>query len=220
MGTQIMHSQYDQFAKNFSDTRQHGWPEFEKIIPLLKKHQRVLDLGCGNGRLRKFLPTDIIPNGFYHGFDLSKNMLAIAKQNFPNDHFFNGSFAKELPFGADNFDLIVSIAAFHHLLTKKEQKQCVSELNRVTKKGGMVFLTTWKIPKKYKKYNWKRKDWWLSGFKNYLVPFGKEKHPRHYRLVSDTELAKMLKKNGFKIISKELFRNKNWIVIAKKVKNN
>ncbi|PID70448.1 hypothetical protein CSB37_02040 [bacterium DOLZORAL124_38_8] len=215
-----MESHYDQFAQNFSQTRQHGWPEFEKIAPLLKKHQRVLDLGCGNGRLRNFLPTDIIPQGFYHGFDLSKNMLRIAQESFPYDHFFQGSFANPLPFGSENFDLVISIAAFHHLLKPTEQTQCLSELFRITKPGGKVFLTTWKIPKKYRQYNWNRKDWWLSGFKNYLVPFGKDKHPRYYRTVPGKTLAKKMKNAGFKIISHQLFRGKNWIVIAEKPKNN
>ena len=143
-------------------------------------------------------------------------MLAVAKTDFPDDHFFNGSFATTLPFGSENFNLVVSIAAFHHLLNTTDQNKCLSELHRILKPGGKIFITTWKIPKKYKKYNWKRKDWWLSRFKNYLVPFGKEQHPRYYRMVSDKALATLLKKNGFKIISKELFRNKNWIVVAEK----
>ena len=66
MGSQIkMESKYDAFAHNFSQSRQHAWPEFNKIIPLLKSHDRILDLGCGNGRLRKFIPKTIIPNGSF-----------------------------------------------------------------------------------------------------------------------------------------------------------
>jgi len=58
-----MNSEYDAFAADFSATRKNSWPEFELLFPLLKKQDRILDLGCGNGRLRNFLATDLIPTG-------------------------------------------------------------------------------------------------------------------------------------------------------------
>jgi len=208
--------QYDQFAKKFSASRQHGWPEFEAVQSLLQKNDRLLDLGCGNGRLRDALDTSIIPNGNYFGFDISEGLLSIARQDHPTDHFFKGNFAKQLPFGDDNFEIVVSIAAFHHLLTTKDQKQCLNEIKRVLKPGGKVLLTTWKIPQKWFWKNVRNKAFWLSGWQNYAVPFGKAKHPRTYRLVPGKGLKRQLKKAGFKVLSTELSRGKNWVVVAEK----
>lgn len=207
-------SDYDAFAQDFSATRQRDWPEFEVFYPLLQKNDRILDLGCGNGRLRNYIDPQLIPMGNYFGFDMSEELLNIARREHVGDHFFKGDFAQILPFGADNFETIVGIASFHHLLSKSDQKQCLAELHRVLKPGGKLMLTTWNIPQKHFYPNLKRKDFWLSGWKNYLVPFGPQKHPRYYRLVTAADLAKLLKKAGFRVIKTKEFPGRNWVVVA------
>ncbi len=205
-------SEYDAFAADFSATRKNSWPEFELLFPLLKKQDRLLDLGCGNGRLRKFLDEKIIPVGNYFGLDLSEELLKIARQNYPQDHFFRGNFAQKLPFGDENFEIITAIASFHHLLNKKDQDSFLEESWRVLKPHGKIFLTTWKLPRKY---FWP--NFWQGRFKNWLIPFGKEKFPRIYRKTSKPELKKLLQKNNFKVLYCELFRDKNFVVIGEKI---
>jgi ubiquinone/menaquinone biosynthesis C-methylase UbiE len=201
-------SEYDAFAKNFSQARQAGWPEFELLRPLVKKGERVLDLGCGNGRLRSFLNECKIDPGAYFGLDASKELLKIAQQEHRSDHFFHGSFGKNLPFGTDQFDIITAIASFHHLLNKQEQQHFFAEVFRVMKPEGRLFLTTWKLPRKY--------FWKNFGKKNWNIPFGKEEHPRTYRKTSARELTCLAKKSGFTVKSCILFRDKNFVLIAKK----
>ncbi len=215
-------SDYDAFAHEFSATRQEAWPEFELLLPFLKKGGRVLDLGCGNGRLRGFLDAQgtrdegqgtkkTIPDGNYFGMDISSELLRIAQKEFPRDHFFRGDFSRVFPFGGDTFDLIVAIASFHHLLSKQDQLKFLQECSRVLKSGGILFLTTWKLPKKF---FWKNV---LHGrLKNWIIPFGREKHPRIYRRTSEEELARLLKKTGFTVFSSSLFRSRNYIAIGKK----
>ncbi|MCF7830703.1 methyltransferase domain-containing protein [Candidatus Gracilibacteria bacterium] len=206
-----MNSEYDEFAEQFSHTRNHAWPEFDLLLPYLKKGDRVLDLGCGNGRLREFLDEGIIPEGNYFGLDISEKLLGIARGKFPKDHFFLKDFSKELPFGNDNFEIITAIASFHHLLSRKEQQNFLKECHRVTKKGGAIFLTTWKLPEKFFWPNVLKGRW-----KNWIIPFGSEKLPRTYRKVTDSELKKLLKKAGFKVVQAELFADRNYIALAKK----
>ena len=81
-------SEYDVFAQNFSQSRQAGWPEFELLRPLVHEGERVLDLGCGNGRLRKILTEQGVASSAYFGLDASDELLKIAKENYPDDHFF------------------------------------------------------------------------------------------------------------------------------------
>lgn len=207
-GTLEIMSEYDAFAKNFSQTRQAGWPEFELLRPLVEKGDRVLDLGCGNGRLRHFLTECGVKEGAYFGFDSSEELLEIAKNEHTHDHFFRGNFGKTLPFGADQFDVIAAIASFHHLLTKEEQKRFFSEVFRTMRPGGKLFLTTWKLPRKY--------FWKNFGKKNWNIPFGKDQHPRTYRKTSVTELKRLAKKAGFTVKSCTLFREKNFVLIAEK----
>ncbi len=206
-------SEYDAFAKNFSDTRTYAWPEFEYFMDDLKKGERLLDLGCGNARLRNFLDSEIILNGSYFGFDFSEKLLDIGRKKFPKDCFFRGDFGKGFPFGAENFDWIVSIAAFHHLLDKTSQEKFLLESLRVLKPGGKIFLTTWVLPQKYFWMNF----WRGRVFsKNWIVPFGKEKHVRTYRYVTDKDLKKLLRKAGFKVLKSEKFKERNFIILAEK----
>ena len=187
-------SEYDSFASDFSETRDRPWPEFRFFMDDIKTGQRVLDLGCGNARLRQFLPPELIRPGDYFGFDVSEKLLNIARKSAPKDAFFRGDFGKNLPFGSQNFDWVISIAAFHHLLDKKSQQKFLSESHRVLKPGGQIFITTWVLPKKY---------FWSNFFagralsKNWIIPFGKDKHPRTYRDVRAKTLEKLLKKTRF-----------------------
>jgi ubiquinone/menaquinone biosynthesis C-methylase UbiE len=204
-------SQYDSFATDFSATRTQAWPEFEMIKPYLQKNDRLLDLGCGNGRLRHFLEKSKIPEGNYFGFDLSANLIGIAKNEFPHDHFFIGSFEKKLPFGADNFEVVTAVASFHHLLSKKAQTQFLRECHRVMKPGGTLFLTTWKLPQKHFWTNMLK-----GNFKNWNIPFGSEKHPRTYRRTNEKELKGLLQKAGFHVTFCSLVRERNYVIIGKK----
>ncbi len=208
-------SEYDAFAKEFSDTRDRSWPEFEMFFPLIKKGERVLDLGCGNGRLRKFLPNTLIREGDYFGLDLSQGLLDIARKIFPKDAFFKGNFGVGLPFGSDNFDWIISIAAFHHLLDKSSQKRCLNEILRVLKPGGHVFITTWVLPEKYFWSNfWRGRTF----TKNWIIPFGKERHLRTYRNVPEYELERLLKSAGFEVLEAKKFEERNYTILARKTK--
>ena len=96
-----MKSEYDEFAEDFSATRQSEWPEFSLLKPIFRHGDRLLDLGCGNARLRKFVPQKTVPEGNYFGLDLSQKLLDIGREDFPKDHFFYGDFAKKLPFGSE-----------------------------------------------------------------------------------------------------------------------
>ena len=206
-------SEYDHFAQGFAETRDRPWPEFDLFFPSIKTGQRILDLGCGNARLRKFLPETLIRPGDYFGFDLSEKLLSIARKAFPKDAFFRGNFGKNLPFGAQNFDWVISIAAFHHLLNKTDQHKFLSEAHRVLKPGGQIFITTWILPKRYFWYNfWRGRT--IS--KNWIIPFGKDKHPRTYRHVPAQELEKLLKLHNFKVTHCESFQKRNYVILAQK----
>lgn len=205
---------YDPFAKDFSQTRQRPWPEFDYFIPTIKNNSRLLDLGCGNGRLRHYIPPNQVRLGDYFGFDLSQELLEDARNAHPRDHFFRGNFAEKFPFGAENFDWVVSIAAFHHLTDKQSQQIFLEECYRVLKPGGKLFLTTWVLPKKY---FWK--NFWKGRVfsKNWEIPFGEEKHPRIYRQVTHKDLKKLLKKHDFRVDIAECYKTRNYVSLATKI---
>lgn len=197
---------YEEIAEDFAKTRNEAWPEFGKFQKHVKSHFKVLDLGCGNGRLFEFLrPID------YTGIDSSENLLKEAKKRYPDVSFVNGDML-EIPLKDNEFDMVFCIAALHHIPSKNLRKKAVSEIKRVLKKDGILILTIWNLfQKKYIKYLFKSFVIWLLTLGKYdwndtFIPWGKDKIPRYYHAFTKKELLKLLKKD-FEIQKLDVFNN-------------
>ena len=59
------------------------WPEVVPYINLLKKGDKVLDVGCGNGRLLTAINKEIT----YTGFDFSETLINEARGLHPENDF-------------------------------------------------------------------------------------------------------------------------------------
>lgn len=204
---------YDEIAEDFSQTRDRAWPEFEKFSKHLKSHFEILDLGCGNGRLYQYLkPAN------YLGIDSSKKLLDEARKLHPEGKFIEGD-QQEIPTEDGKFNVVFSIAALHHIPSKKLRKKTISEIVRVLKKDGILILTVWNLfQKKYLKYLFKGALIWLLTLGKYdwndtFIPWGKEKLPRYYHAFTEKELRRLLKKD-FEIL--ELNIGNNILAICRK----
>lgn len=98
---------------------------------------KILDLGCGPGQTTKFLYDcgcrDLI------GVDLSSNMIAVARQQFPLINFAMGNML-HLDF-PDNS--IGSITAFYSIVNFNiiELEQAFKEAHRVLRENGQFFFS-------------------------------------------------------------------------------
>lgn len=142
-------SDYDKIASHFSQTRQFLWPEFKFFKKYLKQNQKILDLGCGNGRLSELILAEKCE---YIGMDNSKGQIKEAQKMFPNLDFQIGDLT-QIPLPDNSIDQIWSIAAFHHLPDKKSRLRSLKEMQRVLKKNGLIIMTNWNLfQPKYKKF--------------------------------------------------------------------
>src|SRR5437868_4676333 len=88
----------------------------------LKGAERVLDLGCGNGKVTAQIAARL-PNGNVLGVDSSADMIAFATANFasgarPNLRFETADIRHlSLP---EQFDLVVSFNALHWITDQGE----------------------------------------------------------------------------------------------------
>lgn len=107
----------------------------------LKPEQRVLDVGCGMAHLLYEL-TQVVPGLEVHGIDISQYALAHAKEEI-RDSLKYGQ-AQDIPFGDDEFDLVISLATLHNLKIF-DLKKAVQEIERVSKKNSYIMVESFKI---------------------------------------------------------------------------
>ncbi len=101
----------------------------------LTASERVLDVGCGDGRLTCEIARRM-PDGYVVGVDASSNMIALAsQQNEPNLRFEVAD-ARSLPFHHE-FDLVVSFNALHWI---HEQGSALAAIHESLKAGGSAHL--------------------------------------------------------------------------------
>ncbi len=132
---------YSQFAGEFDQTRRRQWPEFDHFLAYTKRHAKILDLGCGNGRLHEFLKSKEVS---YLGIDHNSHLLEHARKNFPDAKFLLDDIM-DLKLEEEAFDNIFCIAAFHHVPTKKMRRKVVADLEKALKPDGILILTVWNL---------------------------------------------------------------------------
>jgi trans-aconitate 2-methyltransferase len=112
----------------------------EEVLGLLdlKGDERVLDIGCGNGRNTSEIAARV-PQGSVVGVDFSSNMVAFAGSQYPASHpnlKFQAADARHLPF-ASEFDLVVSFNALHWV---PEQQLALRSIRAALKPEGRAQL--------------------------------------------------------------------------------
>ena len=109
--------------------------EFKKHV---SKEMNVLDVGCGYGRTLNELHNDGFQN--LAGVDFSKGMINRGSKMYPhlaltkNDHGL-------LPFPDNTFNAVILIAVLTCIWESEEQRKLVSEILRVLKDDGVLYLS-------------------------------------------------------------------------------
>jgi ubiquinone/menaquinone biosynthesis C-methylase UbiE len=199
---------YDEIAQEFSVTRELIWKEIEFLFnDYIIPGDKILDLGCGNGRSLQFLKDKDID---YIGVDFSEKLIKIAQQNYPKVKFQVAD-ALNLPFPNNYFDKIYSIAVLHHIPSEKFRIQFFKEARRILKPDGLLILTVWQ-PESKKNLNlfFKHTALKLTGKLekgDVIRPWGNKDAERYFHHFSQKELINLTKQTMFKITKQGIIAN-------------
>ena len=200
--------QYNTIAADWDKTRVLSSGIKMKQIKRIKKSDKVLDLGCGNG----LVVGDILKQGAkYYGIDISSGLIKIAKKKYAAEvkkkivEFKVGDATKKLPYKNNYFDHVLSFAVLHHIPGVEKRLAFLQEVKRVLKTGGRADIIVWNL------FNdWPRKRFCVDNQKNnpilgleendFLVGWsatpGKDVK-RYIHSFSDQELKQLAQKVGF-----------------------
>jgi ubiquinone/menaquinone biosynthesis C-methylase UbiE len=103
---------------------------------------RVLDVGCGTGRLAVVLAQRVGPTGSVNGIDPAREMVRRAKAKARRAGVtatFQQAFAQQLPFADASFDVLTCTLALHHV-ADQDRPTAVAEMYRVLRPGGTILI--------------------------------------------------------------------------------
>ncbi len=126
----------------------------------LDSGHRVLELGCGVGRIGRELAETVAS---WHGVDISSNMLSVAAQRL--DGIDGVSFSQlhrtSLDMLEDNaFERAYTVAVLCHM-DKEDLFLYLKEMKRVMADGGLAYLETWNLdhPMGWKRWQLEVDEW-------------------------------------------------------------
>jgi SAM-dependent methyltransferase len=111
----------------------------DKRLEFVRRHcpaGAALDVGCGTGAL-----AERLAGAGYEvtGVDPSQGMLDVLSERAPAIAAVRGS-GTALPFEDDSFDVVLTVAALHHIAEPEAVRRTLAEMVRVARPDGRVLV--------------------------------------------------------------------------------
>jgi len=203
---------YERNAVAFSRSRDHPWPGWQRLLGGLpvRPRLRVLDIGCGNGRLATFLlEARAQDEGLdYLGVDACAAMVDIARSRHTSasgpahvDRLRFECARAPAPHAATGaFDLVAAFGVLHHVAGFEARRALLHWLARRLAPAGVLALSFWRFGERAR-FDRKRRAWRrVDGVDparleagDHLLGWRETNELRYCHASSDEEIARLLR---------------------------
>ncbi len=113
-------------------------PLSERIENYIRPNDRVLDIGCGDGRLYGFFASK---GCFYYGIDVNRSAIEAAQRRFHKDgNTFLATTAEDTGLLSASFEILIAQGILA-CMDLEGRTKAVEEMRRVAKVGAILHIT-------------------------------------------------------------------------------
>jgi SAM-dependent methyltransferase len=125
---------YNAFAEDFSESRETINEGIKRSLASLDL-SRLIDVGCGDGRVSRLSPS----TSFYVGADFSAKLIGRAAAD---GFYVLADLSSPLPFAPQSFSAVVCYAALHHL---SDRLSPLISMANLLKPDGRIVISVWQF---------------------------------------------------------------------------
>lgn len=194
---------YDSVAEPFAQSRARPQPGFSLLLDYLPQPcPHLLDVGCGEGRLGRFLQErEVIEQ--YTGIDFSAELLAKASVTTTGRFLQRDISQPGCLDGLGQFDVIACLAVLQHIPGRANRVNLLRTMGEHVGERGRVILSTWQFLSSTRQQR-KITDWSKVGLTpdevephDYLLSWQKGKTAwRYVCLIDEAELTTLAHSAG------------------------
>ena len=143
---------YSRFASPFAGSRSLAQTSLHRLVMLVPPRGRVLDVGCGHGRVASLLERGR-PDATYLGLDFCLDLIELARNESANFKRVTAEFmvADILQQGWSqvlegcSFDIILVLAVLHHIPDRENRSRILRTLRNHLSPEGHLILSAWQF---------------------------------------------------------------------------